>query len=384
MQVVTFVHYLPDRAEGMSHDPEVLLPTNSSYWYIIVRYSSPNVSTAELVQPTTCSAIPINQIPIEKYEDFMHFRAVFIIRLNRRTPTTPFGRTMLPSLNTLCLDESVHTSSGLDWFIITLGTPRVLFPTPTDIHGNDSQVLLMGQSNMSGFGEGYDDALDGPNDPRIKQWTRANTIITASERLEHADYDHFSSFQNSRVGMGTAFGRAYVQNLPSQRNVLLVPTAFGGTNLVGGPWSVGGRLFEDAVTRMEAALASDESGGNCVAAILWHQGEKDASKGVDQDSYESSWTSMIENLRFRIPAAAEAPVILGEFTDKQMETSPDNFESILAAIRAIPAAVSWTAVASSDGLESNAGSDIVHFSAAALREYGQRYFDALVLAIENE
>eukprot|EP00752_Nemacystus_decipiens_P012976 g11482.t1 len=250
--------------------------------------------------------------------------------------------------------------------------------TKWDMAGSDV-VLLMGQSNMSGRGRGYDAAIDGPNNPRIKQWTRANTVTTASERLEHADFVS----QDSQVGMGTAFGRAYVENLPPQRSVLLVPTASGGAALVDGPWSPGGQLFEDAVDRMKAALASNEAKGNCVAAILWHQGEDDARNSVDRDAYESSWKDMASELRSRIPAAAEAPVILGEFTDKEIERSPDSYEPILAAVRAIPAAVSWTAVASSNGLESNPGDDL-HFSAAAQREYGRRYYDKLVKAVENE
>lgn len=244
-----------------------------------------------------------------------------------------------------------------------------------------SQVLLMGQSNMGGFGAGYDAALDGPNDFRIQQWTRANTITTASERLQHAD---FYIVETARVGLGTAFGRAYVRNLPAQRKVLLVPTASRGTTLVDGPWSPEGSLFEDAVTRMEAALASNEGEeGNCVAAILWHQGESDAAQSVGQDTYESAWKEMISTLRSRIPAAAKAPVILGEFTPYMVDRNPDTYGPILAAIRAIPDDVSRTAVASSDGLESNPG-DGIHFDATSMREYGQRYFDKLVEAVEND
>jgi len=127
-------------------------------------------------------------------------------------------------------------------------------------------VLLMGQSNMSGYGQGYNAAIDGPNNPRIEQWSRANTVVIASEHLEHAD--HFDG--QFSVGMGTSFGRAYLETLPSQRKVLLVPTAYGGTGLVNGPWAVGGHLFEDAMTCMQAAIASNP--GNCVVAIMWVQG----------------------------------------------------------------------------------------------------------------
>lgn len=241
----------------------------------------------------------------------------------------------------------------------------------------------MGQSNMSGRGQGYDENIDGPNNPRVQQWSRANTIIPASEHLEHHD---FLSVSDKSVGMGAAFGRAYVETLPAQRNVLLVPTAHGGTLLVNGPWSPGGSLFEDAVTRVEAALASgDEDGGNCVAAVLWHQGESDAGRHVDQETLQSAWTGMIDTLRTRVPATAQAPVVLGEFTPVWIENNEELAAPILAAIRAIPASVPFTAVAPSDGLSTNSAGPgaVVHFDAVAQREYGQRYFDKLADAIGN-
>lgn len=241
----------------------------------------------------------------------------------------------------------------------------------------------MGQSNMSGRGEGYDKELDGPNNPRIQQWSRDNQIILASEHLEHSD---FSIVNGKNVGMGTAFGRAYVDTLPEQRDVLLVPTAYGGTGLVDGLWFPGGHLFEDAVTRLKDALAGAEDEGNCVAGVLWHQGENDAGRHVSKEAYVSAWTEMIGALRMRVPAAAEAPVILGEFSRAWIEKHEDLAAPILAAIRAIPASVPFTAVATSEGLSSNTGGEpdtIVHFDAVAQREYGLRYFDKLVDAIEN-
>eukprot|EP00903_Cladosiphon_okamuranus_P022782 g20974.t1 len=220
---------------------------------------------------------------------------------------------------------------------------------------------------MAGRGEPWDAAIDGPNDPRIQQWTRDNKITTAMEYLQHADYSAMSSTQ--MVGLGTAFGRAYVRNLPVQRNVLLVPTAKGSTSLVDGPWSAGEELWEAAVERLEAALESNS--GSCVAAVLWHQGERDTQLDVvDQERYGVVWTEMISALRARVPASAEAPTILGEFAPEVMELMPDTFPRILAAIRAIPDTVSRTAMAPSDGLASNA-EDAVHFSAAAMREYGR-------------
>eukprot|EP00903_Cladosiphon_okamuranus_P017016 g15683.t1 len=253
--------------------------------------------------------------------------------------------------------------------------------TKRDFAGSDV-VLLMGQSNMSGRGQGYDRAIDGPNNPRIKQWSRANKIITAEEHLQHHDSGD-GSRMDKYVGMGTAFGRAYVETLPEQRDVLLVPTAHGGTALVNGPWSPGGYLFEDAVTRMEAALASDEADGNCVAAVLWHQGESDAQSHVDQDAYLWTWMNMIETLRRRIPSAAQAPVVLGEFAEPWVQNNAEMVEPVLGAIREIPDIVSFTALADADDLSINPDQEI-HFDAAGQREFGQRYFDKLHHAIKND
>ena len=119
----------------------------------------------------------------------------------------------------------------------------------------------MGQSNMIGNGRGYDAAIDGPNDPRIRQWSRNSNIVIAEERLQHCNYQDWPYF----VGMGLAFGRAYVEALPAHRDVLLVPTAKGGTMLVDGPWYPSGFLFEDAVARVNAALASSDAAVGAVA-----------------------------------------------------------------------------------------------------------------------
>lgn len=234
----------------------------------------------------------------------------------------------------------------------------------------------MGQSNMAGSGVGYDKDYDGPNNDRIQQWARNNTIITASERLQHND---FSTADKTKVGPGLAFGRTYIETLPENRNVLLVPTARGGTKLVNGDWAVGGELFEDAVERMTAALASNGATGNCVAAVLWHQGETDFDT---HEEYQEAWTDMIDTLRTSIQAAAEAPVILGEFTTEWIEESQKLRQPILDVIRAIPLDVSFTAVAPSEGLETNPN-NIIHFDAPSQRRYGQRYFDTLSEAISN-
>jgi Carbohydrate esterase, sialic acid-specific acetylesterase len=239
-------------------------------------------------------------------------------------------------------------------------------------------VLLMGQSNMSGYGFAYDASIDGPNNPRILQWSRAGAPIMASEHLEHAD--HVPGMTN--LGMGTAFGRAYLATLPAQRQVLLVPAAYQGTHLVNGRWTPGADLFEDAVRRLKAAVASQP--GNCVAAVLWHQGESDVMNRVASATYQAALTQMIGSLRTRVPRAAKAPLVVGQFTPlwtaEVRGAAP--VDGVLQALRNIPLEVGTSAVASSQGLSTEPGVS-VHFDAVALRTYGQRYFDMLPAALAN-
>lgn len=240
-------------------------------------------------------------------------------------------------------------------------------------------VLLMGQSNMSGYGWGYDAAIDGVQNARIQQWSRGGTPVAASETLQQADWGPGST----RVGMGTSFARSYLATLPSYRGVLLVPTAYGGTGLVNGPWSPGGNLYEDAVGRLSNALANNA--GNCVAAVLWHQGENDAYGNVSSAVYEATLKRMLADLRSRVPRSARAPFLMGEMTQPWIANPglpQAQVQAILSALQRVAATTPNTAFVPSAGLTVNPG-DIIHFDAPALRAYGQRYFEALNQAIER-
>jgi len=240
-------------------------------------------------------------------------------------------------------------------------------------------VLLMGQSNMSGYGQGYNAEIDGVQDARIQQWSRASTLVTASEPLQQADWQQ----GQVRVGMGTSFARNYLATLPGKRGVLLVPTAFGGTGLYNGPWSVGGYLYEDAVWRLWSALASNP--GNCVAAVLWHQGENDMGANTSSVNYEDALRKMITDLRSRIPRSAKAPFIAGEMT-QTWQANPgipaQQVQGILSALVRVTSTSPYTSFAPSVGLSVNSG-DYIHFDAAALRTYGRRYFESLNQALEK-
>ena len=231
-------------------------------------------------------------------------------------------------------------------------------------------VLLAGQSNMVGFGLGFDAAIDAQPDPRIEQLALdSKRIVAAVEPLQHPG-------SVNRVGLGMSFARAYLQTLPSPRKLLLVPSAVGDTGFLERRWNPGDDLFESAVKRMNAALAQDA--GNCVAALLWHQGEADAEQNATSVQYAAHLDRMIQGFRSRIANAAQAPFVLGQFVPDWTPGPKVSQRAVGAAISETPNRVALTAVVSSAGLSSNIrAGDRIHFDAAGQRELGRRYFDAL-------
>ena len=243
-------------------------------------------------------------------------------------------------------------------------------------------VLLIGQSNMSGYGAYLVPGFD-TTDPRIQQWTRANALALASDPLQHPD----APFNAGRIGPGMSFARSYLKTLPSTRKVLLVPAAFAGTGFSGLRWNPGNDLFEDALLRVNAALASDAE--NCLAAILWSQGESDVGR-MTATGYQAALDAMIKALRTRIAASAgadAAPFVLGQFSPDWVGTTPSaDQQAILGVINATPTRQRYTAVVSTAGLTSNVTQGLdgaIHLDAASHRIYGVRFQEAVVTANAN-
>ncbi|MFG5409597.1 sialate O-acetylesterase [Piscinibacter sakaiensis] len=243
-------------------------------------------------------------------------------------------------------------------------------------------VLLIGQSNMSGYGAYIVPGFD-TTDPRIQQWTMAGGMALASDPLQHPD----APFNVGRIGPGMSFARAYLAALPTARKVLLVPAAYNGTAFSNRRWNPGDDLFEAAVTRLNAALASD--GGNCLAAILWSQGESDVDT-MTGAQYQAALDTMIGTLRTRIAAGqggATVPFLLGQFSPDWIAPAPTpGQQAILDVINGTPGRLRYTAVVSTAGLTSNLTQGLngaVHLDASSHRIYGRRFYEALPVALAN-
>ena len=225
---------------------------------------------------------------------------------------------------------------------------------------------LIGQSNMVGRAA-FDGGSTHPSG--TLQWGRTapndGVAIPATHPLDHHDPNA------GDMGLDISFARGWAAMYPGAE-LMLVPSADGGTSLSSGAWQKGGTLFEDAVARTNAAMAAFPEA--TFAGFLWHQGESDEGNAA----YQTQLDQMIADFRGDVLAAdATTPFVLGALSPDWVAGVPGR-EAIQATILDTPNRVGHTAVASSAGL-TGPGSAL-HFDAAGLRTLGTRYVTALGLA----
>ncbi len=300
--------------------------------------------------------------------------------------------------------------------------------------------LLIGQSNMVGFsGDGTRQAYPGgldETDPRIRQLNvskndretiflsqadfqspSSNVVaphITTAEDPLHVPLDpsNTSGKNLEYIGLGLNFAKRAL--LDTSREVVLVPAAWSGSSFCvneGGPngqWNaqpvsdpeLGNTwLFDRAVTRANMALA--ETGG-ILRGILWHQGESDANERC-AESYEQNLERLIYQLRLTIDADrrggdmrradSNVPFVAGTMSrgnDERGDLSsfPLSKQLVDLAQRGLPGRIPFTGLSNHDDLTPANGypcgnTTCVHFGAAALREMGNRYYDALISAAKG-
>jgi hypothetical protein len=222
--------------------------------------------------------------------------------------------------------------------------------TPHDL----SLVLLIGQSNMSG--RGVVEPQDKEPIPGLFKLNAENQWVPAIDPL------HWDKPQVAGVGPGREFARALVKARPGAQ-VGLIPAAVGGTSLE--QWKPGGELYNQALARLRVAQKSGK-----LIAILWHQGEADASKAERASSYAHRWVAIMKQLRVDA-GTPNVPIVAGELGQYLQRPYAHVVDE---QIDSLPQLLDHVAVAPSGGLTPN--SDVLHFSAASQREFGRRYATA--------
>ena len=240
--------------------------------------------------------------------------------------------------------------------------PIVAQPPAVPPTGSMQLFLLVGQSNMAGRGKV--EAQDTVPIPRVMMLDKQPAWVPAIDPM------HFDK-PIAGVGLGRSFAARVAETQPAV-TIGLIPAAVGGSPI--DTWQPGvfyeptkSHPWDDAIARARAAL-----GSGTLKAILWHQGESDATPEL-APGYEAKLHDLIARFRTALDAP-DVPFIvgqLGQYPDVPWDASR---RLVDAAHRSLPGKVRRTAFVSSDGLVH--GGDKVHFDTASLRELGRRYADA--------
>jgi hypothetical protein len=228
--------------------------------------------------------------------------------------------------------------------------------------------LLAGQSNMAG--RGGVEAQDSVVHPRVLRLDPRMQWVAAVDPL------HWDKPAIVGVGPGRAFGLALARRDPSAR-IGLVPAAVGGSPI--STWEPAAvdpatrtRPYDDAMARVAVARKAGR-----VRAILWHQGESDATPERSV-VYAAKLRALIERFRSDLGDPALPFLIgqLGEFPGRPWTADTRRVDSVH---RAIAASVPHVALVPAQGLRDKG--DALHFDAAAARELGERYAAAYLVLV---
>lgn len=270
-----------------------------------------------------------------------------------------------------------ETNSALTELILEV-SPKTEDEIDPDDVGFDI-IALIGQSNMVGRGIGIDTTNFDHEDPRVYAFgatgTLANTIVHATDSLAHWD-------PNGSVGPGLSIGKEYARTTPTNRKVLLVPCAQGGTAFTAGSkrWKVDHtpaheNLYELAIRQIKNALAA--AGPNSrIVGFAWHQGE-----GGEAATYAVDFNNMLTGFRTRL-GVPNAWCVLGEMNRAGNAISTNKQATTLVHIDT-PRRETRTAFAYTGNDGGHNPLDTTHFSAQGERSLGRSMGKAIRLAQMN-
>ncbi|PYP75176.1 MAG: sialate O-acetylesterase [Gemmatimonadetes bacterium] len=256
----------------------------------------------------------------------------------------------------------VGVGSGVVFGIACSSTQssRPTLAPPTQDASRLQLFLLAGQSNMAG--RGTVEAQDSVVNPRVL------TLHSTMRWVPAVDPLHWDKPAIVGVGPGRTFGLALAAHDPSAR-IGLVPAAVGGSPI--SSWEPGAldsatrtHPYDDALARLRIAQKD-----GTLRAILWHQGESDATPERSV-LYAAKLRALIA--RFRAEAGDPTlPFVIGQLGQFAGKPWSDDVRRVDSVHRAIAASVPNVAYVSSDGLRDKG--DTLHFDAASQRTFGERY-----------
>lgn len=229
--------------------------------------------------------------------------------------------------------------------------------------------LLMGQSNMTGYG----DIL--PDDSKEIEGVKMLREVKGETDKYHwcsAKHPIHSRLKTDRFGLAGPFAKTHRELYP-QISVGLIPMAWGGapiTNMVKGT-----PLYQEVIDK---SLWAKKQGK--LKAILWHQGESDTVTPEQADLYEGRLLQLIKDIRLNLDEPDLIFIIgnLAEFygtgTDHSAPERVRQIGKVKESLRNIPDKLPHVGFVESTGLRSHDHHQ-VHFDRESYIVFGKRYLD---------
>jgi len=222
--------------------------------------------------------------------------------------------------------------------------------------------LLIGQSNAAGRGF----------------LNEAPTLDTCGGRIKMLRNGRwqkmFRPVNPDRSFSGTCFAESFAKSYAltyPEVEIGIIPCADGGTMLE--QWIPGSLLFDNAVHCTKLAMRTSNLRG-----ILWHQGEGDCVP-ERYSSYAERFENIMDALRKELNKP-QLPILIGGLGDflSQCNLSENmkNYSYVNEQLQKVAKEYPNCKFVSAEGLGANP--DNLHFSAAALDEFGVRYFKAFM------
>lgn len=231
-------------------------------------------------------------------------------------------------------------------------------------------ILLIGQSNMAGRGD-FGEVPEIVNNRCFM--LRNGKWIPMSEPI-NPDRQIFGYF-HSGVGLSASFADEYAKHFGEK--IGLIPCADGGTAIK--EWQPGELLYENAISQAKLAQRTSE-----IVGILWHQGENDSINLEDVEQYHDRFVNMITSLIKDLNLPESISVIigeLGEFVGDYDGGKCKYFKEINTILKGLSKELPCSGFVSAKGLTCK--NDGIHFNSKSYREFGKRYFDVYLKAVEK-
>lgn len=249
--------------------------------------------------------------------------------------------------------------------------------TKTEYVQKDMHIfLLMGQSNMSGYGE-----LLPTDSISVENVFIIPTIINDTFYWKPASHPLHNRLPSDRFGLGLPFAIEYLKNNQNVQ-VGLIPVAWGGAGI--DQINKGTATFQDAIKKVQFA-----SHKGTIKGVLWHQGESDTVTEELANSYENKLHKLINDLRIEL-GISDLPFIAGnlaEFYGTGEEHNSikrvEQINTVKKTLRELPSKIPYTGFVESTGCKS-IDNHFVHFNRESYIILGERYANKLIEINSNQ